>query len=124
MSDRTIQSAGSTDEPAGGLGETALLTGATAGPKSDGILIRRAALARWPVSAKLKAKLAAKLEDCLDREEDGRIVASLGKVLTAMEGQNQADDHLADKNSRLDNGKATERVDHAVIVTGIDPEAL
>lgn len=62
------------------------------------------------MSDAVKAKLAAKLEDCLDREEDGRIVASLGKVLTAMEAQNQADDHLADKNERLDSGKATEGV--------------
>jgi len=29
-----------------------------------------------------------------------------------------------DKNERLDTGKATERVDHAVIVKGIDPDLL
>jgi hypothetical protein len=94
--------------PEGGLGEGLLSPSRTLA--SDAILVRRAAKARWPVSDAVKAKLAAKLEDCLDREEDGRIVASLGKVLTAMEGQNQADDHLADKNARLDSGLQTENV--------------
>lgn len=117
-----IQSAGSTDKPQGGLGDGLLNPSRTLA--SDAVLVRRATKARWPVSDAVKAKLAAKLEDCLDREEDGRIVASLGKVLTAMEAQNQADDHLEDKNKRLDDGKPTENAGGIVyhIVRATPPE--
>jgi len=37
-----------------------------------------------------------------------KVMASVAKTVVAMEGQQQADDHLADKNARLDAGKPTE----------------
>lgn len=106
------------------MSETTLMTGDGAGPKSDALLIRRAARCRWPVSDETKKKLVERVSSALDSADEPRDIASLGKVLTAMEAQNQADDHLQDKNDRLDSGKSTENVNHAVIVKGVDPEEL
>jgi hypothetical protein len=44
-------------------------------------------------------------------------MSSVVKTAVQMEAQQQADDHLADKNSRLDDGKATERVAMVPTVT-------
>jgi hypothetical protein len=38
------------------------------------------------------------------------VIVDVSKTLVVIEGQNQTDDHLADKNDRLDQGKLTERV--------------
>lgn len=49
------------------------------------------------------------------------LVLSAIKTAAVLEGQNQADDHLQDKNDRLDSGKATERVDTPVrFIVGTD----
>ncbi len=45
-----------------------------------------------------------------DSDEDPRNRIGAAKVLVAIEQQNQADDHLTDKNDRIDTGKATETV--------------
>lgn len=93
--------------------------------KSDARLIRRSAVGHWPVTPALRAKLVRKIDAALDvAEDDPRSVASLGKVLTAMEAQNQADDHLEDKNKRLDDGKPTENAGGIVyhIVRATPPE--
>ena len=68
---------------------------------------------RWPIPDELKQLLIEKAEACLHIADNTRDVAALGKLLTAAESQNQADEHLADKNSRLDNGQPTER--HVVV---------
>ena len=115
-----ITPAGSTNEPDGGLGDGALMSNDRT-LATDARLIRRAALQRWPVSSALKAKLAQKIDAALEAEPDGRIVASLGKVLTAMEAQNQADDHLQDKNDRLDTGKLTENAGLTFVITPVEP---
>lgn len=63
---------------------------------------------RWPITYDIKAELVNKAVTALRRTEDERAIAGLGKLLKDMEGQNQADEHLADKNNRLDDGKPTE----------------
>jgi hypothetical protein len=57
-----------------------------------------------------------------DALEGAKVLTSIAKTVVAMEGQQQADDHLADKNSRIDSGLATERISVAPQVTyrGID----
>jgi hypothetical protein len=50
-------------------------------------------------------------------------VASIVRTAAMMEGQNQADEHVEDKNSRLDQGKVTERVEGVVFkVPGMKQE--
>ncbi len=46
-----------------------------------------------------------------------KAVSSIVKTAVQMEAQIQADDHLQDKNARLDDGKATERI-------AVDPVVL
>jgi hypothetical protein len=38
------------------------------------------------------------------------VAGSVGKTIQAIEGQNQADEHMEAKNERLDSGKATENI--------------
>jgi hypothetical protein len=52
-----------------------------------------------------------------DPLEGAKVLTSIAKTVVAMEGQQQADDHLADKNSRLDSGLATERISVAPVIT-------
>lgn len=80
----------------------------------DRAAVRTAIKKRWPVSEKLKALLLSKTETALDGAADPRDIASLGRNILAAEAQNQSDDHLTDKNERIDEGKATESVTFAV----------
>jgi hypothetical protein len=113
---------------AGGKGETTLLADA-ANPRapipSDLKLVRRALRERWPVPQRTMQAAVKRLEEIvnkpvvqvmtvdgvkhLDGPADANAVRA-ASVLAQMESQNQADDHLADKNERLDAGKATDRV--------------
>lgn len=45
-----------------------------------------------------------------------QILVSVAKTAAMMEGQHQADEHLADKNARLDAGKLTENIAGQVFV--------
>jgi hypothetical protein len=81
--------------------------------RKDRALIRTAVSRRWPVKQELREKVV----DALDRamtvaQEQGDVgaIVDVSKTLVVIEGQNQTDDHLADKNDRLDQGKLTERV--------------
>lgn len=92
-------------ESAGGLG----------GPYADhdrrtATLLCRAT--RWPITKNDRELVVRKLKDALAMATKPRDIASLTKVLAQVESQNQADDHLADKNARLDSGQVTERIDH------------
>lgn len=72
-----------------------------------------AAKARIVNSLKRATETADQLLDAPDestRLSAAGTVANLARTAVAMEAQEQADDHLADKNSRLDAGLATERV--------------
>ena len=105
--------------------------------RADTRMVGRALRNGWPIKPEHKALLVetmvgiAKTETVLVATEDGPVAVSNARNqinatrnLIAMEAQNQADDHLQDKNDRLDRGKSTENVNHAVIVKGVDPEEL
>jgi hypothetical protein len=79
--------------------------------RSDARLMLRAMNRRWPTTDTVKAKLINRVEDRLSDPLLGDdALSSLGRVILMAESQNQADDHLAEKNDRLDTGKPTERV--------------
>jgi hypothetical protein len=93
--------------------------------QSDINLIRRAVRERWPVPAAMKVEVVERLRTIVAKTEvqvmtkeglamlDGPADSNANaaaRVLVAMDGLNQADDHLADKNKRMDEGKPTERV--------------
>lgn len=94
-----------------------------AATQSDLNLIRRAMRERWAVPADVQQLAVERLKmiiqkptvttmtqegpASLDGPADANAVRA-ASVLVAMSAQNQADDHLADKNSRLDAGKPTE----------------
>lgn len=76
----------------------------------------RNSIRRWPnrwrgLSPEFKDKVVRGLDTALDWAEaaqDGNALASIARVVVAMEGQVQADQHLEDKNTRIDTGQATE----------------
>ena len=88
----------------------------------------REAMKRWPrrwrgLTEAVKEEMAASLRAAnsvaiqLAQSPDPSVALDAAKTITsvvrtavAMEGQNQADDHLEAKNERLDSGKATENV--------------
>ncbi len=86
----------------------------------DRALLRRAIKERWPIPDATRDSLAAKLATVIETG-DHREVVSAARVLIAADALNQADDHLADKNERLDAGKPTENVQAGVafIVPGL-----
>jgi hypothetical protein len=84
-------------------------TGEGAVRTRDANLIRRAINERWPIPEAEREKAFRKCIKMLGHR-DGRVAISAVKAIVAMEGQNQSDDHLADKNGRLDTGKLTENV--------------
>lgn len=76
----------------------------------------RAVRERWPIPAEKKPEIVARLTAVVARsgpEADSAAVQA-ARVLALMEGQNQTDHWNTDKNTRLDQGKTTDRV-------GIEP---
>lgn len=87
--------------------------------RGDAQMIRRALRQRWPMSDEVRADLVNCLKAivCTEKIEvvsksgepisipNHRNQAAAARVLVAMEAQNQADDHLAQKQARLDEGK-------------------
>lgn len=68
----------------------------------------------------LKAALRMALE-----KGDHRAVTGCVDTLRGLEAQNQADEHLAEKHRRLDEGKATERVEAPIkFIKGVEPGDL
>jgi hypothetical protein len=78
--------------------------------KKDRALIRTAASRRWPVPPDLKTRVVEALARALSAATELSEVVDVSRTLVVIEGQNQVDDHLADKNKRMDEGKPTERV--------------
>lgn len=102
--DKAIESA----DHNGGQGDTSLL-GDPHRAQSDCKMIGRAIRERWPTTDRIKAKIVSRAEACVDDPMiDPETFCSVGRLVLGMESQNQADDHLEDKNARLDSGKATE----------------
>ena len=99
----------------------------------------REAMKRWPrrwrgLTEAVKEEMAASLRAAnsvaiqLAQSPDPSVALDAAKTITsvvrtavAMEGQNQADDHLEAKNERLDAGKATENVG---IVRVLKPDVM
>jgi hypothetical protein len=99
------------------------LLGVAKHTESDLKLLSRAIRRRWPVPEKTMAAAIQRLETIVEKAtvtvmtQDGPMsldapadanAVRAAAVLAQMESQNQADDHLADKNSRIDAGKPTE----------------
>lgn len=99
--------------------------------QSDIRLVNRAVRNRWKVDEANREKIVTRLMEIVEKREasvmtkggpcalDGPAdtnANAAARVLVAMEQQNQADEHLADKNDRLDAGKATERVVESIEV--------
>jgi len=78
-------------------------------PGTDCKLTRMAIRKGWKIPNDVKETLPEKLMAIIDNEyvvERDKIAAA--KTLVAMEGQNQADDHLIHKDERIDSGQSTE----------------
>jgi hypothetical protein len=68
---------------------------------------------RWRIPLALKDKMVGAIDWALDQAQadgDAKTVAGLVKTAAVLEGQNQADEHLAEKNKRLDDGLPTDNV--------------
>lgn len=93
--------------------------------RADIRLAMRAVRNRWPVPEGLRGEIVERLRAIVNKER-AEVVTMRGveaidapadsnainaaKVLVAMEAQNQADEHLAEKNARIDEGRGTEVV--------------
>lgn len=97
---------------------------------ADTRMIARAIRERWPVSDDMKVLIMKRLAVIVGKAgvtvhsgEDSYVAEApadanavrAASVVVQMTAQNQADEHLADKNERLDAGKATERYDGVTI---------
>jgi len=101
--------------------------------EKDRGLIRQA-MKNWPkrwggLDAEFKAQIvedlkvaSASAKTLDDPQAAAQILVSVAKTAVAMEGQQQADDHLADKNERLDAGLLTENCAGQIFV--IPPPTL
>jgi len=118
----------------GGAGKFSSLEGAD--EKSRGIV--RMATTRWPrrwagITPEAKSSFAGGLHEASEAmrsalkaasslDESTRaagVIASIARTAVAMEGQVQEDEHLEDKNRRLDAGQLTERFEGvAILVPG------
>ena len=84
---------------------------------SDIKMIARAVRRRWPIPDERKPEIVTRmLEIVKGSPEDGDAIKAAA-VLRAMEADNMADDQLAEKNARLDDGKATE----GLRIVDVDP---
>ena len=111
-------------------------------PKDQALV--RSAMKRWPkrwrgLDDAKKEKFVEGLEeahdtareimrgsvDSKDRLDAAGLVLSAIKTAAMIEAQNQADEHLEDKNARLDAGAVTDRVETPIkFIKGIDGDAL
>lgn len=77
--------------------------------KKDAAMVGRAIKQRWPIPEDLKAEVIAEARRMLtDQSADRRARAAAMKIVIESDKLNQADEHLAAKNERLDGGKPTE----------------
>jgi hypothetical protein len=113
-----------------------------ADPKDQALV--RSAMKRWPkrwrgLDDAKKDKFVQGLEeahdtareimhgsvDNKDRLDAAGLVLSAIKTAAMIEAQNQSDEHLQDKNDRLDAGAVTDRVETPIkFIKGIDGDAL
>lgn len=101
--------------------------------KESAAMAKRAIRERWPVDPAIMARVIARADALVQKStrtvatamgpvevdaDDGAIAAM--KVILTANAQNQADDHVEDKNARLDKGLATENVVERVIKVEFD----
>lgn len=87
----------------------------------DQKLTQRAMNKRWPIPEKTRAALVERMTKfALDENLDPDRSMAATRLLMAGEGQNQADDHLREKNERLDEGKSTENVNVRTVKVTFD----
>ena len=81
-------------------------------PRRSGYRIQlysRALRERWPIPESVRAEVVKEAQALL-RVDNPAVRSRAMAVLLQADALNQADAHLADRNGRLDAGKATERV--------------
>lgn len=77
----------------------------------DAKLVQRAIRQRWPIPEEVRKAVVDRMAGFVaDPLIDPDRAIAAARMIGVAEGQNQADDHLRDKNARLDEGKATENV--------------
>lgn len=101
--------------------------------KESAAMAKRAIRERWPVDPAIMRRVIARADALVQKTtktvattmgpvevdaDDGALAAM--KVILAANAQNQADDHVEEKNKRLDEGKATENVTERVITVEFD----
>jgi hypothetical protein len=89
----------------GGQGDALDLT-----KRQDRVMMRSAITQRWAIDTKRRDLYLAKLDAAIEKAEKPRDIASVVNTLLSMEAQNQADEHAAEKNKRLDEGLPTDNV--------------
>lgn len=88
--------------------------------RGDLKMLETAIRKRWVMPDEKKSKLPERLCDIALYSGREREQIAAARVIVAMEGQNQIDDHLMDKNSRLDSDKPTENQSVTVrVVKGV-----
>lgn len=95
---------------AGGQGVEVLSPADLAHQRADCRLTATAVRRRWKIGPAKRDTIVTSMMSVLEADADPRNVVAAAKVLVQMVAQNQADEHLADKNARLDEGKATENI--------------
>lgn len=66
---------------------------------------------RYPIKAETIKRILEHTDRILSEEIlDADTVYKLARIVVEMEKQNQADEHLRDKNERLDSGRPTEHI--------------
>lgn len=97
--------------PGHGEGPSTQVGSLDLGNERDRGLLRQSIKRRWPgLDDDKKAKAITALDAALDAAQaakDYDAVNGIVRTLAMIESQHQADDHLADKNARLDGGKFT-----------------
>lgn len=88
--------------------------------REDIRIVGMAVKRRWPVPDEVKERLPGILRSIAETSDSERERIAAARVIVAMEAQNQADDHVADKNARLDEGKATERIEGRILQLEFD----
>lgn len=94
--------------------------------RADLRMIASAVRRRWPIPEERKREIITRMLEVVARREvdvptgdgvftsvdraDINAIRAAG-VLASMEAQNQSDEHAADKNARIDAGKATDRTE-------------
>lgn len=87
----------------------------------DAKLIQRAIRQRWPITEEVRKAVVDRMSGFVsDPLLDADRAIAAARMLGVAEGQNQADDHLREKNERIDGGKATENVNVRTVKVTFD----